>query len=311
MRNINGDEKHSAEIMQLVNKYCLESLIEIEILFKDSKFNSLKYASEPFKNVQRVSFGGYIPRINDIISMNETFPALRNLSLAVYSTNNEYINCFFPHLKNVHLFVYDIDYVDELLRINPQIQNIEWGKANKETLRKLNTMFPQLKYLSLESIGSSEDDNDDEEEICFNNVTTFIMNHSYRNSAKNLSFPMLQEFRLDFNQERTVDWVDFLKKHNHLTRFHLKYSYYISDEQFKELTEQLPNLVEMSVKHVKAVGNSIGADTIIRFIETHEQLCKFSSFACSDETNQILMEKMATAWTIKSNGRCLNFERAQ
>lgn len=312
VRNFNGDEKHSEEIMKLINQYCSESLIEMEILFNDSTFNSLKYATKPFKTVEHISIGGYIPKTIDFspsISWNQTFPALRNISLAISSPDNEYINCHFSHLRHAHVFVHDVNFVNEFLRLNPQIKSLELGKASPDTLRKLNEMFPKLERLTLESSGTIKDE--DEEEITFNNVTAFTMNYSYENSGKHLHFPSLQQFDIDLNHERSDDWIEFMKNHRQISRFHLKYEYYIADNEFEALTAELPNLMEMSVSHTKRVGDSIGADVIIKFMESHEQLLKFNINACKEEDKPILREKLAAKWTIISRGNRLFFERIQ
>lgn len=316
VRNFNGDKKHSEEIMKLINQYCSESLIEMEILFNDSNFNSLKYATKPFESVEHISIGGYIPKTDNISSiglnneMNQIFPALRNISLAISSPDNEYINCHFPHLKYAHVFVHDINFVNEFLRLNPQIKSLELGKASPETLRKLNEMFPTLERLTLESSGMIKDE-EEEEEITFNNVTAFTMNYSDKNSGKHLHFPSLQQFDIDLNHENSDDWVKFMTNHRQISRFHLKYSYYIADNEFQALTAELPNLMEMSVSHTKRVGDSIGADVIIKFMESHEKLLKFNINACKEEDKPILQEKLADKWTILSRGNRLFFERIQ
>lgn len=311
LKNVNSNAKYSEKIMKLINEYCSETLVSIEILFNESElsnFNSLKYAIKPFERVEYLSIGGNMPQSSDIPLMNETFPALKRLSLATYSPNNEYINYHFPQLEQAHLYVPDIDYVDEFLDLNPQINNIELAKANPITLRKLAMKFPQLESLTIESTGAISDD---EEKIHFNNVTTFTMNYAYKNSAKHLNFPALQIFNIDFNGDNSNDWIDFVKNHNHLTQFHLEYSYSLDNSTFEALTAELPNLVEMSVTHTKGVGDLIGANVIIEFLEKTENLVKFITNACSVEDRSVIQEKLADTWIIRQNGNQIILQRIE
>lgn len=302
LKNVNGNAKYSEKIMKLINEYCSETLVSMEILFNDSEllnFNSLKYAIKPFKRVEYLSIGGNMPQTSDIPLMNETFPALKRLSLSTYSPNNEFINYHFPQLEQAHLYVLDIDYVDEFLDLNPQIKTIELAEATPVTLRKLAMKFPQLEELTIESTGAISDD---EEKIHFNNVTTFTMNYAYKNTAKHLHFPALQQFNIDFNGDESNDWIDFVKNHKHLTRFNLKYSYLLDNSTFTALTAELPNLVEMSVIHTKRVGDLISANVIVEFLEKTEYLVKFVTNACSAEDRSVIQEKLANTWIIGQNG---------
>lgn len=309
LKNVNGNAKYSEKIMKLINEYCSETLVSIEILFNDSElpnFNSLKYAIKPFKRVEYLSIGGNMPQTNDIPLINETFPSLKRLSLSTYSPNNEYINYHFPQLEQAHLYVPDIDYVDEFLGLNPQLKSIELAQATPVTLRKLAMKFPQLEELTIESTGEICDD---EEKIHFNNVTTFTMNYAYENSAKHLHFPALQQFNIDFNKDDSNDWINFVKNHNHLTRFNLKYSYLLDNSTVEALTAELPNLEEMSLIHTKTVGDLISTDVIIKFLEKTEHLVKFVTNACSAEDHSVIQEKLANTWNIQQNGNQIILQR--
>lgn len=309
LKNVNGNAKYSEKIMKLINEYCSETLVSIEILFNDSElpnFNSLKLAIKPFKRVEYFSIGGNMPQTSDIPLLNETFPALKKLSLSTYSPNNEYINYHFPQLERAHLYVPDIDYADEFLESNPQLKSIELAQATPVTLRKLAMKFPQLEELTIESTGEISDD---EEKIHFNNVTTFTMNYAYKNSAKHLHFPAMQQFNIDFNNDNSNDWIDFVKNHNHLTRFNLKYSYLLGNSTVEALAAELPNLEEMSLIHTKTVGDLISANCIIEFLEKTEHLVKFVTNACSGDDHSVIQEKLANTWNIQQNGNQIILQR--
>lgn len=72
----NVDSIESIAIIHHVDKYCTDSLIEIELNVDES--NALHHFSKPFKNIEHVTLEGPLPSIKrPTIPINQLFPAGR------------------------------------------------------------------------------------------------------------------------------------------------------------------------------------------------------------------------------------------
>lgn len=316
----NADSKESKIIRNFVNKYCSDAMIEFGLQI--DKGNAINFLTKTFRNVQKVSFKNKLPvRGENGLSMNETFPALRILSLHRNSGNCDYLKNRLPSLEHVQINIgrFNSDlFIRKIFRANRNIRSVSLSEAWPALLRKVNNLLPNLEYLS---VGTFEMYNGDEQ-IRFENVREFSVSGTL-GSSLNILLPNLQELTIFLHDPRTgeaiveglgepvgdIDWTDFMENHNHLRRFNLEYSRIIEQSKyFLILTDDLTNLEEMTVSSLHGEFIYIGA--IERFIETHGRLVRFELQDCPDSDKEILREKFANAWNIRTlhlNG--LLFER--
>lgn len=313
----NADSKESKIIRNFVNKYCSDAMIEFGLQI--DRGNAINFLKKTFKNVQKVSFKNKLPvQGENGLSMNETFPALRILSLHRNSGTCDFLKNKFPFLEHVQInigrFSSDL-FIRKIFRANRNIRSISLSEAWPALLRKVNNFLPNLEYLS---VGTFEMYNGDEE-IRFEKVREFSVRGSL-GSSLNILLPNLQELTICLFEPHTGeaiveglgepvgDWTEFMENHNHVRRFNLEYSrIFEQSKYFVILTEDLTNLEEMTVSSLHGEFIYIGA--IVRFIETHGRLVRFELEDCPDSDKEILREKFQNAWNIRDHLNGLLFER--
>lgn len=285
----------SKQIIQYVNRFCSESLVEFE--FDVWRGQTLSHITSPFKNVEHVSFHGSMPQMAH--ALNETFPALRKLTFKSVRGHTGHINNYFPYLEHISLSANILSSIDEFLAINSHIQSVYLAESPPNFLEKLNLLLPNLKNLTFAQLNIFEG------QIRFENVQTLTLEDSY-SSPRNLLCPNLQELVVNLRTERYDDWIHFLKNHPFLTKFHLN-SFDTTKEQFETITADLPNLVEMSISSWSSVD--IDANTIAEFLEHHSQLKRFHMDLFVGKHKEILRQKVDSQWTITNVKFGLVFER--
>lgn len=313
----NADSKESKIISNFVNKYCSDTITEFEL--RIDKGNAQNYLKNSFKNAQIVSFLNRLPlNIGGGLSMNETFPRLRILSLSRNSGNVGYLKSYLPNLEHVQIDIgrfSNDQFIKKIFRFNPDIRSISLSEAWPVLLRKVNIMLPHLEHLS---VGSFEMHNGDEQ-IQFENVKTFGVKGVF-GSSMNILLPNLERLTISLIEssagesitggfgEWIGDWAEFMDNHNHLRRFHLEYL--LKNEQskyFELLTWDLLDLEEMTVSSLS--GQYIHISSIIRFIERHEHLVRFELEDCMEDDKHTLRERFQSTWNISNYCNGLLFER--
>lgn len=285
----------SKQIMQYVNRFCSESLVEIE--FDVWRGQTLHHITNSFRNVEHVSFHGSIPQM--ALALNVTFPALQKLTFKSARGHTGYINSYFPYLEHISLSANILSSIDEFLAINSHIQSVYLAESPPNFLEKLNLLLPNLKNLTFAQLNIHDG------QIRFENVQTLTLEDSY-SSPQNLLCPNLRELVVNLRTERYDNWIHFLKNHPFLTKLYLN-SFDTTKEQFQTITADLPNLVEMSISSWNSVG--IDANTIVEFLENHSELKRFHMDLFVGKDEEILRRKIDPQWTITNVKFGLVFER--
>lgn len=309
----NADSVQSKVIGEFVNKYCSDALIEFGLRIDTG--NSQDFLRKTFKNIQKVALRNRLPVVAENgLSMNETFPAMRELSLSFSSGNVDYVENRLQNLSHLRIDIGRLSnnrFIDNILGSNPSIRSVSLSNAWPAFLRKVNNMLPHLENLS---IGLFEMYNGDDE-IVFENVKVFRVKSALGTSL-NIFFPKLQDLtmcliepRIDEGLGVGVDgWVDFMENNNHLRQFRLEYSFVNEQSKYFELlTQVLLNLEEMSVSSWH--GQFISVDVIINFMESHQHLRKFLLEDCNEIDKGILRERFENGWNISDYLSGLVFER--
>lgn len=260
-------------ISAMVNKYCHDTLLEMEIL--TSKKDSLKRMTKPFERVEYVAFYNSLPEsISGSLQMNQLFPAMERLSLENLREANvtSYIDCHLPHLMHLHIDLLEQSTNDtifnNLVKKNPQIQSIELCKTSATLLSTVHSVLLNLESLTLCSAKH------DAGELHFDSVKKLAITSGEQVASIDMQFVNLNELHGYIDGRHLDHWLQFLKKHQRVHNFAMKYAH-MTDAQFEMIAALLPNLNEM---HIYAVGPTfLSTETVVRLIERSTNLTRFTS----------------------------------
>lgn len=292
----NVDAYRSRIISKFIRKYCVESVIEMDVI----DVNVFKYIEKPFLNVKHIHFRS--SSAPNIPRMNETFPALRNLELSLNSDQIVQIDCYFSHLEHLtikKLLSTDMDFIERFLRINSHIKSVTILSNYPQTLfNKICSLLPNADLLT---VGYVPFVSPSDPEIRFENVTKFTALQEF-NPSVNIRLPNLQELHMTY-YFYVEQWAIFLKRHMHLKRFYLTYSN-MDDHEFNGILINLPNLEEFSIIKTEIIGipeankKSIEIQTIIESIKKHDKLQKFQFHNCADDDKERMRKEFDADWII-------------
>lgn len=290
----------SKVITWAINKYCADSLIELKL---DECFDSvLNYMLKPFKKVKNIIFLKSFRGMSSYkaLPMNELFPQVQHLSLFLTTFSSHYPICYLPQLQHLNLHIsseYENNTVN-FIQINPHIRSIDLRSPTSKILDSVNRVLLNLENITI-SLYTAEDNT-----MHFDSVTKFKAEDSVFYPG-NVTFSQLHELSMNCYGEKCDRWIDFLKKHRNISRFHIDHSN-MNDDQFNRITD-LPNLIEMTISHLQ--GEPFQIETIVRFLEDHDKIIKFNLGSCRQSEKEILRGKFEEHWTITDYHKCLTFKR--
>lgn len=294
------DTEQSKILSRFLNEYCSESLIELWLdIIKGS---APLFMPKSFNKLTHITFGGFLPKMGrKTPPSNQTFPALTALTLNLNDKGSDYLNSHFPHLKQLNIMkLKRIDDINNLLAANSHIRCVSYHQKSPRSLKMISAILPKLENLTLWSFNLDDDD----DEIHFENVERFTMKDFF-GSPKNLHFPKLREAHIPIGAYFD-DSINFLREHKQLNRIELEFSN-LNDTQFEKVTENLPNLVEISA--CSTGTNSIGIDTIVTFLENHNELMRFDLGNCRNNDKEILQEKLGNKWDFTDSRHGISLTR--
>lgn len=294
----NADSYEAKMISKFINDNCSESLVEIELDI--SKGNALKYMAQPFKRVQNVHFLNKLPKMApSVVRMNETFPAMRVLSLSHLDTEIDYLNCFLPHLEHVEIVrgkVSGDHVIFNLFGINPHIKSISLFKYWPTFLNDFTAIAPQLEHITLCSCKSP----------IRHDKATKLTTTDNATSPNNVIMPKLQDLEMYFDSEFYDEWMDFLGTHQNIKRLVLQFKN-LNDYQFQDLTEMLSNVEELLV--VSTNRRLLRVETIVELLKKHEKLMRFNLNTIRKYDIEVFRKEFQNEWKIKQYDNDLCFER--
>lgn len=302
LSNHNVDTKVSQLILQYVNEYCSESLIELELRTSYEHGNLVKPFIKPFKRVERLLISRDFPSVKgNVIPMNETFPALQHLSIHTteFSIDFKYFNCHFPHLKSLNIS--ESNSLHEMLKMNPQIQTIQVETLRDGFVEQIISQ-PKIKHLIFEFFGWFPEN----KQFIIESVTNLTLKLAWT-PLTNIRFPNLQQLEVHYFGHCNDKWIDFIGKQNTVKELHLINTRDMRDNDFYRLTSTMHHLEEVIIN--SEMGEPIDAVTIIKFIETHEHLRIFYLDTCADVDKDVLKSKFSQQWTINTHHNGLAFQR--
>lgn len=298
-----------AEFMgELISNFSSESLVDVQ--FDCCRFKTLEFITKPLVNVKKVTFGEtFLDADNDTLPVNVLFPQIDSLHLESWAASFKYFEQHIPQLKHIYAhgeyFTYMSTSMSSLERIvmaNPQINSIALYKTRAQFLQIVSAFLPDLQNLTLWYF-DIENAN-----ISFNNVTTFSVESSFY-APKNLHFPKLINFNIEFKASNFDELRIFLMQHNHLTRFHLR-TVDLNDQLFEGITRELPNMTELMLRRLS--GGSVSIECVIRLLENHQKLQQFDlcvKHVADLDVLQEMIEMYDILWNTDIVNDCLSIQR--
>jgi len=187
---------------------------------------------------------------------------------------------------------------------NPQIRSIDLYDPHQDFLHNMSVLLPKLEHLTLSRYDLKN------VSIEFKNVTTFVVNNGYNRSPENFHFPRLQTLHIDTDwYPLFYKWVNFLNEHKQLSQLQLRH-FGLDDLQFKHLTSNLTNLVEITLwaKYSETLY-VLSTDCIVEFVKSHEQLKILNIFDYPKQCERELQYQLKLEWNMQIVDRGLSFER--
>lgn len=289
------NRNESAAIIRCLEKYCADSLTQLNIDF--IKGDTFTHFTKPFSNVEELSLIVEARRIKiGVLPLNQLFPRLRQLTMKLYSDiDYSFVYLNFLQLKSLSLGAsYEIwgpkDHVEELLRKNPQISSFDGRNFPKDYAKVISRHLKTLENLTLYEFDIGNDS------VRFENVKRFNLYDVASSSIVNLSLPSLESMEFFYSSNLLAEWTAFFRNHRNLRRLHLMEPDDDMSVPLVELTAELQDLIEVTFE----CRTRIRAQTIIKFIENHEKLTRFELLSTNLRRNTltILEKRFENEWHI-------------
>lgn len=295
--NENLDRTQCVDMSRLINTHCSESLIHLD--FDGIHFSTFEYFTQPFNKLESLALSvGSRSFDASILPMNQLFPKLRKLDFHFCENiSYSFIDYKFAHLEHLSLLDFSNTYkpqsgVEELIKKNPHIRSIKLNGYPGSYVQVIKQVLPHIESLDLQymDVGNETFELDHLKHLQIHDIRPVC--------DEKLSFPRLKSLILPNPSRNFEGWIHFCRNHNHLSRLHIAEIVGYISEDLDKLTEELPNLIEMTI-HGDTV---INLRTISRLIESHQSLMKMniiSRFFGQDVTMDILQEQYGNDWTIE------------
>lgn len=295
-------EYQSKTINEIIQEYCADTLVDLDLEY--IKTNTFAQFTKPLANLQRLSFDVGIDYVREgVLTLDNLCPRLERLELWLHSNNNNYsfINYHFPHLKSLLFRVAGPsiarahkEQLDDILRKNPQITEIEIHDFPKDYVKVVHELLPNITKLILHEFDIGD------EEIHFEHVTNFTLYGRESRSVENFSFSNLTSLNMfEYPREKYDSLKRFLRKYNNLLQFKVS-SIDGQELPLIELTEDLEDLVEIDIRTIC----HIRVEIICQFIDSHENLNKLRLWIYKPDPEYLnqLRERYQHDWHVKIEG---------
>lgn len=290
-------------ILQYVDKYCSDTLLELDIWYGDV----LGHFQNPFSNLKKLNFV-HDPNYSGVTwPSNRTFPALRELTLSNF--NDDQVDFYFPFLEHLAInrrYHRQLPLLKKLINANSHIRSFTCERCEQEIVKYASTKLPQLENLTLANFAVGSD------AIRFETVQRFtvIEVRDFNLQPRfNIHLPNMQELHVRFYDWPLDSLESFLQNYQNLSRFYLHYNW-LDDSEFARITSKLPNMEEMSfLRDTDSTWQDSNGLAVLRLLTNHQKLTKFHLSYCTERDEKLFRDQLNGKWVIQDNERGLSFQR--
>lgn len=263
-------------ILHLISLHCSDTLVNFHI---DNAYGSFfTEMTRPFKRVERLTIQGKFKELGSSrLAFNEFFPALRFMHLqSLELENKSSLHQYFPHLDHLSIQIFRIgdpillseaDF-HKILQKNPQIRSVDLNEGNRNVLKTMSELLPNLERLELDNYSSPRYSY--EEEITFKNVKILKIFSTFSRVPKNITFGNLVQLHTEAFAGN-IEWIqDLLKENKNLKQINIQTGC-VGNEALETLIPAESNLNEISLRFCEDVkGHSI-----VQFVRINQRIKRF------------------------------------
>lgn len=293
-----NSQKSYGKFMESINKYCAESLLELQLWHIES--DTLTHVTMPFEKVDNLLLKFDIPNLKTKMQLNQMFPALRRFKLIVdRNLNDEFIDCEMPHLDQLilyfvprHMQPIAQNKIESFLRKNTHVRDLALENCGQFPVQA-NQLLPNIEILTLED-NFHEFSQRDLTPLRWENVKTLHLRSNRLPTS--IAAPKLEEFHIA--QKHHMDQLalmNFFENHSFIQRLHVEYLAWVRyNTELNAFTSRLPDLTEVYLK----VAPFYRLEDLTNFIRSHRNLTIFQLDRIEIETKNALHETFDDEWHI-------------
>lgn len=319
VRYYTSDNKTHANINQLINSQCADTLKQFNVVsYKNRFFDDF---SAPFKKVENVSVRGVFNRFGgDDFCFDALFPSMHRLSLELAEgLNMSWFHREFKHLEhvNIDLCAYDApgcfseQVLEKFFEKNAQIRSLKISYFTRNLLKHAARDLEKLENLQIEMHEDQPEDDStenghhiilaDDSEIYFEHLKSLSMKRSSNSLPKNITLRNLIELQTDAYPRKCLRWIEFVESSASLRKLTLN-GRHLRKEEVSRLAAANLHLTEARIK----CKSDVDYETIAKFIENSKFLkrlsIKFSRTSIPHVTFhtilELLKQNFGDKWTI-------------
>lgn len=269
-----------AEMNELINAYCDDTLNELEIVASYSYvFGGMNM---PFKQLETLTLRSeFISFANLFLSFDELFPRLTVLHIdKIHMDYPSVIVGAFSNLEHISLSCFNLnipnhltdEHFQEFLKKNQQIRSLKLNDVNRTLLGIVNEILLNLDKLELQNYYPS-DNFDDGDVIVFENVKEFKMMSSSVSAPRNVEFRSLRTFYTSGSAFFCNRWIELIEKAPQLENLFMKTDS-IHNGQFERLAAATSNLIEIIVRIIAGNIDHVLGENIVSLVRNNRNLRK-------------------------------------
>lgn len=268
---ISNSDKNFTTIEIYVNKYCGQSLIQLDLWFRQS----FEHFTQPFAHVIDLTFSVQHEVTMGTFTLDQLFPKLERITLNLDGNFDfGFIDRTFAHLEHMFLKIWNEswqrrDQIEQFIRKNNRTRSLEFyfvpDNDRVFSLSEINDMLPHLQNLTVQTFYKQN------VPVHFENVKHFVLYAYYVSSLDKLYMPRLESLQMQLMFPTEFDsWMRFLENHRHLKRLNMQ-AYSGAINITSRLLALLQDLQELKLECV----GYFNEEFISQIIECHESMNKF------------------------------------
>lgn len=254
------------KVFELVNLHCSKSLIQLDILNKNT--DAFAEFKQPFEKVEFLRLDGSFKTLdNTNLTFTEIFPSLRGIALlAIGPSSTNVFDEAIPRLEALQTEngnQHRTNTIKKIIQKNPQIRDLAVQNIKSELLKFIADRLPQLEHLELDMYDEGVSGNDT---LKFENLKSLKMKGSRHTLPANVVFRDLEDFETDGLSRLCTRWMNLVESQKTLKR--LQVNRPLENFEIQGLANAHVNLIEMVIQCAREVN----IENVVMMINNTKQL---------------------------------------